>query len=302
MLFHQQGLDDIVVDKLGLEAAPANLSEWEAVIHAMEHPEAEVTVAMVGKYVELTDAYKSLNEALFHAGSQTRTRVRIRYVDSEEIERNGTGRLAGADAILVPGGFGERGVEGKIQAVRYARERGVPYLGICLGLQVAVIEFARDQAGLAGAHSTEFQPGTPHPVIALVTEWTTTHGTVEKRAADSELGGTMRLGAQTCRLTRGTLAHAVYQQDVITERHRHRYEVNNNYLETLEAAGLVVAGRSLDGHLVEVIELRDHPWFLACQFHPEFRSTPRDGHPLFSGFIRAACVQRAREAAGAVDA
>ncbi|HKK05163.1 MAG TPA: CTP synthase [Gammaproteobacteria bacterium] len=288
LLLHAQQLDDIVVDKLRLNVKPADLHEWQQVVDALEHPDAEVTVAMVGKYVNLTESYKSLSEALIHAGIHTRTRVNIRYVDSEDIERNGTGCLDGMDAILVPGGFGERGVEGKIQAVRYARENAIPYLGICLGMQVAVIEFARNVAGLAGAHSTEFNPDTPYPVIALITEWTESDGRVETRSAESDLGGTMRLGGQPCRLVEGSRVRSLYGQDIVIERHRHRYEFNNNYLERLQEAGLVISGKSIDDTLVEVIELADHPWFIACQFHPEFTSTPRDGHPLFSGFIRAA--------------
>ncbi len=290
LLLHEQGLDDIVVQKLGLQerAASVDLHEWQQVVNALEHPSGEVTVAMVGKYVNLTESYKSLSEALIHAGIHTRTRVNIVYVDSEDIERDGTQCLEGMDAVLVPGGFGERGVEGKIAAVRYARENGIPYLGICLGMQVAVIEFARNVAGLDGAHSTEFDPATPHPVIALITEWVESDGRVERRSEESDLGGTMRLGGQPCRLASGTRAREIYGKDTIIERHRHRYEFNNNYLERLSKAGLVLSGRSLDGSLVEVIELSDHPWFVACQFHPEFTSTPRDGHPLFSGFIQAA--------------
>ncbi|MDE2089040.1 MAG: CTP synthase [Gammaproteobacteria bacterium] len=302
LLFHAQSLDEIVVEKLRLHAAPADLREWEQVVYAMEHPEATVTVAMVGKYVNLADSYKSLNEALCHAGLHNRTRVKIDYVDSERIEKEGPEILQDYDAILVPGGFGARGVEGKIAAVRYARERKVPYLGICLGMQVAVIEYARHRAGLAGAHSTEFQPDTPHPVIALITEWQARDGTVERRGPDSVLGGTMRLGGQPCRLVPGTLAHAMYAKDVIVERHRHRYEFNNHYLEALQNAGLVVSGRSLDGALVEMMELPDHPWFLGCQFHPEFTSTPRDGHPLFSGFIRAALARHRQTMEQAVGA
>ncbi len=297
-LYHKQHLDDIVVDKLKLQVPHADLSEWEKVIYDMEHPETEVTVAMVGKYVNLTESYKSLSEALIHAGIHTRTKVRIRYIDSEQIEEQGTALLEDADAILVPGGFGERGVEGKIQAVRYAREHKVPYLGICLGMQVAVIEFARDVAGLAGAHSTEFKRDTPHPVIGLITEWRTEDGRVERRSEDSDLGGSMRLGGQQCRLGEGTLARELYGKDVIVERHRHRYEFNNQYREPLQQAGLVLSGSSLDNSLVEMVELKDHPWFLACQFHPEFTSTPRDGHPLFSGFIRAA---RTFQAAGRTE-
>jgi CTP synthase len=289
---HEQGLDDIVVKKLKLEAHPADLSEWQAVLDALKSPEQEVTVAMVGKYVNHTDAYKSLTEALIHAGIHTRTRVNIRYIESEGIEDRGTSALEGVDAILVPGGFGERGIEGKIATVKYAREKRIPYLGICLGMQVAVIEFARDVAGLEGAHSTEFLPKTPHPVIALITEWHDDSGQVEQRTADCDLGGSMRLGGQKCRLVNDSLAHQVYGKDVITERHRHRYEFNNNYLRALEGSGLRVSGKSLDGRLVEMIEIPEHPWFLACQFHPEFTSTPRGGHPLFTGFVRAAGAYR----------
>ncbi len=287
-MLHQQGLDDIVVDKMGLHVPPADLSGWQAVVEAKAHPEAEVTIAMVGKYVDLKDSYISLNEALLHAGIHTRTRVNIVYVDSEELENGGLAKLNDADAILVPGGFGERGIEGKILAVRMAREKGMPYLGICLGLQVAVIEFSRNVAGLTGAQSTEFHKATPHPVVALITEWQDVgSGSTQKRSERSDLGGTMRLGAQPCRVQPDTLAHAIYQADEIAERHRHRYEVNNGYLEQLQAAGLVVSGYSADG-LVEMIELPGHPWFLACQFHPEFTSNPRDGHPLFISFISAA--------------
>ncbi|KPK55979.1 MAG: CTP synthase [Thiotrichales bacterium SG8_50] len=295
LLLHEQGLDDIVVQKLGLQqrAAHVDLHEWEQVVEALESPTGEATVAMVGKYVNLTESYKSLSEALIHAGIHTRTRVKIVYVDSEDIERDGTQCLEGMDAVLVPGGFGERGVEGKIAAVRYAREHALPYLGICLGMQVAVIEFARNVAGLARAHSTEFDPATPHPVIALITEWVESDGRVERRSEQSDLGGTMRLGGQPCRLAAGTKAREIYAKDTIIERHRHRYEFNNNYIEPLAKAGLVFSGRSLDGSLVEMIELADHPWFIACQFHPEFTSTPRDGHPLFSGFVQAAREHRA---------
>jgi CTP synthase len=287
LMLNEQGLDDIIVNKLALDVPPANLGEWRRVVEAREHPEAEVDVAMVGKYVDLQDAYISLNEALKHAGIHTRTKVNIRFVDSEELERDGTERLAGMDAILVPGGFGERGIEGKIAAAGFAREHRVPYLGICLGLQVAVIEFARNVAGLGGAHSTEFDRATPHPVIALITEWQDRTGAIEERDENSDLGGTMRLGGQECRLTPDSLAHRTYDQAEIVERHRHRYEFNNAYREILEKAGLVFSGWSLD-ELAEMIELPGHPWFLACQFHPEFTSNPRDGHPLFTGFIQAA--------------
>ncbi|WJW76594.1 CTP synthase [Thiohalobacter sp. IOR34] len=294
MLLSEQGLDEITVNKLRLDCPPPDLSDWEQVIEALENPSGETTIAMVGKYMDLTEAYKSLSEALIHAGIHTRTRVNIQYVDSEEIERSGTACLEGVDAILVPGGFGERGVEGKIRAVQYARENRVPYLGICLGMQVAVIEYARHVAGLEDAHSSEFDRNCKHPVIALITEWTTQDGRVEKRDEASDLGGTMRLGGQPCKLKPGSRVHETYGKDVIVERHRHRYEFNNNYREPLERAGLQIVGTSLDDSLVEVVELNDHPWFIACQFHPEFTSTPRDGHPLFTGFIRAA--RAAREA------
>jgi CTP synthase len=286
-MLHGQGLDEIVVDKMRIDAPPADLGAWQAVVDAKLHPEAEVTVAMVGKYVDLKDSYISLNEALVHAGIHTRTRVNIQFVESADLETEGLACLSDADAILVPGGFGERGIEGKILAVRFAREKGVPYLGICLGMQVAVIEFARHVAGLAGAHSTEFNPHTPHPVIALITEWQDSSGQLHERDERSDLGGTMRLGAQTCRLEPDSLAHRVYGVDSVSERHRHRYEFNNRYLEQLREAGLGFSGFSQDG-LVELIELPDHPWFLASQFHPEFTSNPRDGHPLFSSFISAA--------------
>ena len=288
ILLSEEGLDDITVEKLHLECNKPDLSEWHAVIDALANSTGETTIAMVGKYMDLTEAYKSLSEALIHAGIHTRTRVNIQYVDSEEIERHGTDCLRNVDAILVPGGFGERGIEGKIAAVQYARENKVPYLGICLGMQVAVIEYARHVAGLEGAHSSEFEKHAKHPVIGLITEWTTSEGHVEKRTEDSELGGTMRLGGQPCKLKPGSRVHDTYSKDVIIERHRHRYEFNNNYRETLERAGLQIVGTSMDGNLVEVIELKDHPWFIACQFHPEFTSTPRDGHPLFSGFVSAA--------------
>jgi CTP synthase len=301
MAFRNQGFDAIVCERLGLSVKPADLAEWEAVVAARRSPEAEVTVAMVGKYVDLRDAYISLSEALMHAGLKTRTRVRIRYIESQDLEKDGTGALDGVDAILVPGGFGERGIEGKISAVRYAREKGIPYLGICLGMQVAVIEFARNVLGLAGAHSTEFDPRTPHPVIALISEWQDRDGSLQKRDTASNLGGTMRLGAQECRLQAGTLAYEVYGSDSIQERHRHRYEFNNHYLDAMTAGGLVFAGFSIDG-LVEVVELPRHPWFMACQFHPEFRSNPRDGHPLFTGFVGAARHYRAEELPAAARA
>jgi CTP synthase len=287
LMLHDQGLDDIVVKRLRLDVPPADLSEWHAVIDALENASNTVKIAIVGKYVDHSDAYKSINEALIHAGIKTRTKVDIIYIDSELIEDEGTARLKDVDAILVPGGFGERGVEGKIATVRYARENKIPYLGICLGMQAAVIEFARDVAGLEGAHSTEFLPKSLHPVIGLITEWME-GGELQTRDENSNLGGTMRLGGQQCRLQHDTLAYKMYQKDVITERHRHRYEFNNQYIERLEAAGMRFSGKSIDGRLVEMIEIPDHPWFLACQFHPEFTSTPRKGHPLFSGFVVAA--------------
>jgi CTP synthase len=285
---HMQNLDEIIAGKLHLDLPKADLSEWDKVVYDMEHPDSEITVAMVGKYVNLTESYKSLSEALIHAGLHTRTRVNIRYVDSEVIELEGTAELEDVDAILVPGGFGERGTEGKISAIRYARENSIPYLGICLGMQLAVIEFARDVAGLEGAHSTEFRADTPHPVIGLITEWKNQDGSVEQRSQESDLGGTMRLGGQTCRLIDGTLVRELYGDSEIIERHRHRYEFNNSYRDTLEKAGLRIAGTSVDGSLVEIVEIPDHPWFVGVQFHPEFTSTPRDGHPLFSGYVRAA--------------
>ncbi len=295
---HQQGLDDIVVERLKLNARPADLSEWERTVEAVEHPKGEVDIAIVGKYVEHKDAYKSLGEALRHGGLKQLTRVNLRWVESEEIERRGAAELLkDMDGILVPGGFGKRGFEGKIAAVRYAREHKVPYFGICYGMHAAVIDFARNVAGLEGANSSENDRSTPHPVIALITEWTTGSGEVERRDESSDKGGTMRLGAQECRLKAGTLARELYGQDVIRERHRHRYEFNNRYRQTFEDLGLVIAGKSMDDLLVEIVEIRNHPWFLACQFHPEFTSTPRDGHPLFVGFIRAAREQKANREA-----
>ena len=299
-MLHEQELDDIVVERLKLDAKPADLSEWDKVVQDMEHPTGEMNIAMVGKYVDLTESYKSLSEALIHAGLHTHTKVNIRYIDSELIENDGTGCLSGMDAILVPGGFGERGVEGKIDAVKYARENKVPYLGICLGMQVAVIECARNMAGLNQAHSTEFNPNTPYPVIALIAEWKDQDGRVEKRDENSDLGGSMRLGGQTCLLKKGTRSQEMYGSDKIVERHRHRYEFNNGFLEKLQDAGLVIAGTSEDGSLVEVVEVKDHPWFVACQFHPEFTSTPRDGHPLFSGFVMAARVHHKQKHGEAV--
>jgi len=295
LMLHDQGLDEIVVDQLRLDVPPADLSEWQAVVDGLDHAEGEVDIAMVGKYVDLTESYKSLNEALIHAGIKSAMKVNIHYVDSEEIEANGPELLRNMDAVLVPGGFGQRGVEGKIAAARYARDNGVPYLGICLGMQVAVIEFARHAAGMEGAHSTEFDTSTRYPVIALITEWLNADGSVEQRGENADLGGTMRLGAQHCKLAKGTIARSLYAKDVISERHRHRYEFNNGFRQELEDAGMKVAGTSIDGRLVEMIEIPSHPWYVCCQFHPEFTSTPRYGHPLFRGFVEAARDYRARQ-------
>ncbi len=295
LLLEAEGLDQIVVDKMRIDCGEADLSEWQAVVDAIENPEHEVTIAMVGKYVGLTESYKSLNEALTHAGMKNRAKVNIRYIDSEVLETEGMELLQDVDAILVPGGFGLRGVEGKIAAVQYARENGVPYLGICLGMQVAVIEYARHVAKLETAHSTEFDADTPHPVIGLITEWRTEDGGIERRNEQTDLGGSMRLGAQPCRIKPGSLIHKAYAKPEINERHRHRYEFNNRYLYDLEASGLKVSGRSLDGNLVEVVEIAEHPWFLGCQFHPEFTSNPRDGHPLFTSYIHAALEHHQRE-------
>ena len=286
-MMNEQGLDDIVLNQLQLSLPPANLSEWQAIVEAKQNPQSEVNVAMVGKYVDLRDSYISLSEALLHGGIHTRTRVNIHYIEAQDIEENGVDCLQGMDGLVVPGGFGDRGIEGKIQTVTYAREHGIPYLGICLGLQVAVIEAARNMAGLDGAMSSEFTKESPHPVIGLITEWQDASGEVEERDEESELGGTMRLGAQQVTLLKDSLAAMTYGSESIEERHRHRYEVNNHYRDRLEAAGLRFSGVSVDD-LVEMIEIPDHPWFLASQFHPEFTSNPRDGHPLFSGFIMAA--------------
>ena len=289
LLLHAQNLDSIVCDKLQRNTPPADLSEWKKVSDALAVDKTEVNIAMVGKYMDLTEAYKSLSEALIHAGLHQQIKVNIDYVDAEKIEKEGADCLKSAHAILVPGGFGKRGIEGKINAVAYAREHKIPYLGICLGMQVAVIEFARDVAKLDNAHSTELDTKTPHPVIALITEWQDADGETEYRDQNSNLGGTMRLGGQRCQLQAGSKARAAYaDQAEITERHRHRYEFNNHYRERLQQAGLIFSGMSIDGKLVEVIELADHPWFIACQFHPEFTSTPRDGHPLFNSFVQAA--------------
>ena len=285
----ESGLDDYILERFGLSQPSADLSEWEDVVRReFSQRQGVVRVGMVGKYVDLVDAYKSLNEALDHAGLQTDTRVEIDYIDAEEIESQGVGLLSQLDAILVPGGFGDRGIQGKIEAVRYAREQGIPFLGICLGMHMALIEYARNVCNLKGAHSTEMQADTSHPIIALITEWQTVDGEVEQRSEDSDLGGTMRLGAQPCRLVEGTRTQAIYNADEISERHRHRYEVNSNYVARLEEAGMKMSGWSLDGELVEIIELPAHPWFVACQFHPEFKSRPRGGHPLFTGYIEAA--------------
>ncbi len=297
-VLHKQGLDEIVCRKLHLTPRPADLTVWDGIVQALDNPEHEIDLAMVGKYVDLTDSYKSLSEALIHAGIKTRTKVKIHYLDSEQLEQEGVALLANMDAILVPGGFGKRGTEGKIAAVRFARENRIPYLGICLGMQIATIEFARNVVGLANANSTEFDPDTPHPVVALITEWQNSDGKVEKRDASSNLGGTMRLGAQPCTVRPGTLAHQIYQADTVSERHRHRYEVNNHYVPRLEAAGFVISARTNSESLPEMAELdqakHGHPWFYGCQFHPEFTSTPRDGHPLFTSFIRAALEQHRR--------
>ena len=284
---HAEGLDDIVVDKLHLTVPPANLTNWKKVVSALENPSNHVSIAMVGKYIDLTEAYKSLSESLVHAGIHTDTRVEICYVDAEAIEKNGTNILEKVDGILVPGGFGERGIDGKVMAVTFARERQIPFLGICLGMQMAIIEVARNLAGLAGAHSTEFNKATEHPVVALITEWAGSDGAIETRDGMSDMGGTMRLGAQPCRLASDSIVGQAYGNDLINERHRHRYEFNNTYTMDMESAGLKIVGRSLDGNLVEIVELSDHPWFVGCQFHPEFSSTPRDGHPLFNSFVRA---------------
>jgi len=285
---NQQGLDQLVVEHFGIECRKPDLSAWEWLVEARGKTDLEVQVAMVGKYVDLADAYKSLNEALAHAGLHTATKVRIRYIESEAVETQGTRILQGMDAILVPGGFGERGTEGKIAAARYARESKIPYLGICLGMQVAVIEYARNVCNLGSAHSTEFNPHTPHPVIGLITEWRDSTGSVHQRSSQTGKGGTMRLGVQSCRLKAGSKARALYNAEVISERHRHRYEFNNNYKQILSEHGMDLVAESAENELVEMIELPQHPFFLACQFHPEFTSTPRDGHPLFEGFIRAA--------------
>ena len=297
-LLHEQMIDEIVCHKLGILARAADLSVWKKLVHSLQHPEHEVDIAFVGKYVDLTESYKSLTEALVHAGIHTLSKINVHYIDSEGLEKDGIQALVGMDAVLVPGGFGRRGTEGKIAAIRYAREHKVPYLGICLGMQLAVIEFARNVTGLALAHSTEFDSETPHPVIALITEWLDREGRIEERDANSDLGGTMRLGGQSCALVEGSLARKIYGAERINERHRHRYEVNNAYLPRLEQAGLKVSGLSAEGKkLCEMIELpaegeQAHPWFVGCQFHPEFTSNPRTGHPLFISFVQAALAKR----------
>ena len=292
-MLHEQGIDNIICEQLQLNVQQPDLTAWNKIVYAVQHPKHKVHIAMVGKYVDLTESYKSLSEALKHAGIKTETEVDIQYIDSEVLEKEGTASLAGMDAILVPGGFGTRGVEGKIAAVRYAREHKIPYLGICLGMQIALIEYARDVAKLDGANSTEFDLKTEHPIVALIDEWQDRDGQIEKRDIHANMGGTMRLGAQEVELMEGTLAKTIYGQQFIRERHRHRYEVNNFYLPQLQEAGLVIGGVSTGHeHLVEAIELPDHPWFFACQFHPEFTSTPRKGHPLFTAFIKAALAYK----------
>ena len=285
------GLDEIIVNKLHLDCPKADYSEWDRVVDSQLNPEREVKLAMVGKYMELLDAYKSLNEAIIHAGIQTRTKVNFSYIDSSDLMEQGVELLHGHDAILIPGGFGERGFEGKIHATKFARENNIPFLGICLGLQAAVVDYARHVANLKDANSTEFEKDCENPVIALISEWTTAAGTTEVRDENSDLGGTMRLGGQKCVLDPDSTTFQCYQQEEIIERHRHRYEFNNDYLDILSAAGLKLVGKSADGMLVEVIEIPDHPWFIGCQFHPEFTSTPREGHPLFTGFIKAAIAR-----------
>ena len=288
-MLHEQGLDALICEKLKLNTPPASLKRWDDLVEAVEHPQSELTIAMVGKYVDLSDSYKSLNEALRHAGIHNHARVHIEYIDSETLTPDNTQQLSRFDAILVPGGFGKRGIEGKICAARFAREHKVPYLGICLGMQIATIEYARHVAGLTDANSTEFEPDTPYPVIALITEWKDADGSVKQRHANSDLGGTMRLGAQTSNVNPGTLAHDIYG-DVVTERHRHRYEANVNYLDTLREAGLVISALTQQEQLTEIVELPQsiHPWYMGVQFHPEFKSTPWDGHPLFSAYVHAA--------------
>jgi len=288
MILHDQGLDQFIVDRLGIECKQPNLDEWSWVVDQELNPKGQVTIGMVGKYMDLMDAYISLNESLRHAGIHTANKVKVRYIESETLEEQGLSELEGLDGILVPGGFGSRGVEGKVLAIQYARENKIPYLGICLGMQLAVIEYARHVAGLTNAGSTEFNADVEHPVVGLVTEWLTGDGEKETRAVTDDIGGTMRLGGQECLLTEGSLSRQHYGKPSVVERHRHRYEINQSYKQTLVDAGLLIAGESVDGALVEMIEVPDHPWFVACQFHPEFTSTPRDGHPLFRAFVEAA--------------
>jgi CTP synthase len=295
-MLREQGMDEIVCRKFGINPPPADLSMWNGLVEALEHPQHTIDIAMVGKYVGLTESYKSLSEALIHAGIHTRTQINIHYLDSEQIEKDGIDCLNGMDAILVPGGFGKRGVEGKIAAIQYARENKVPYLGICLGMQLAVVEYARHKADMDDAHSTEFEPATTHPIVALISEWKDAAGQVETRTENSNLGGTMRLGGQVCKLEAGSLVRDVYGHDEITERHRHRYEVNGALLPQLQQVGLRVSGVSATDGLCEMIELPDHPWFIGCQFHPEFTSTPRDGHPLFKAFATAALTYQGAKA------
>lgn len=290
-MLHKQKLDDILLDVLDIDAPPADLSSWDDLVYALQNPQHSVSIGMVGKYTELTESYKSLIEALLHAGAQTATKVNIEYIDATELEEGKTEVLESLDAILVPGGFGKRGTEGKIRAIQYARENKVPYLGICLGMQLATIEFARHVAGFGGANSTELDPSTAHPVVALVTEWKDRNGQLQKRDSDSDLGGTMRKGEQTSPVKPGTLAHSIYG-DSVTERHRHRYEVNNLYADELEKAGLVFSSRTVDDNLPEIIEIADHPWFLGVQFHPEFTSKPRTAHPLFISYVKAALAAK----------
>jgi CTP synthase len=291
-MLNEQGLDDIIVDRLGFDVGPADLSDWQQVVEDQLNPKHKIKLKMVGKYMDLLDAYKSLNEALLHAGIHTKTQVDVEFIDSVEIEEKGIGVLEGADAILVPGGFGKRGFEGKVAASKYARENKIPYLGICYGLHAAIVDIARNLADLEDANTTEINPNTHHPVIGLITEWVNEDGVTQERDRSSNLGGTMRMGEQVCRLSCDSLTYSIYGSSEIKERHRHRYEVNNNYVEALESAGLRVAGRSADDLLVEVIELKDHPWFVASQFHPEFTSSPRDGHPLFTSFVEAALTKQ----------
>jgi CTP synthase len=294
-MLHEQGLDGLICDKLRINTPPANLKRWDELVHEVEHPQREVTIGMCGKYTDLSDSYKSLNEALRHAGIHNHARVNIEYVDSETLTPENLHQLDRYDALLVPGGFGKRGVEGKILTAQYAREHRIPYLGICLGMQVATIEYARHKAGLSQANSTEFDATTPEPVIALIEEWQDADGSIQKRTAQSDLGGTMRLGAQSSDVKPGTLAHDIYG-DVVTERHRHRYEANVNYLDRLTEAGLVISALTQREKLTEIVELPRsvHPWFMGVQFHPEFKSTPWDGHPLFNSYIKAACEHQAQ--------